>query len=175
VPTSRGTPAGQALSTGGSLPTVHRLLMRSAGIVRPVAGLALLTPLVLSGCTKPVPGVTLVAGGSAHRADAACWSQKAGTPVQQQSCTGSTTTVKVRPNVTVGISVDKAIRDAGWRITIGSSDQSQQLTPTTIKDSYYRFPIGAGLGAQTVPLTVIAFDSSGQALRGVWKFELVPA
>jgi hypothetical protein len=153
---------------------VHRLQLRSAGLVAPVAGLALLSPL-LSGCDKPVPGVTLVAGGSAKRAEAACWSQKAQTPVQQQNCTGPTTTVKVRPNVTIGISVDKAIRDAGWRITIGSAEQSQQLTPTTIKDSYYRFPIGAGLGGQTVPLTVIALDGSGQALRGVWKFQLVPA
>jgi hypothetical protein len=144
--------------------------------VRPAVGLALLSPLLLTdGCQQPVPGVTLVAGGSAHRTEASCWSFHASTPVNSQSCDGGVTKVKVRPNVTVGISVDKAIREAGWRILIGSGQQSQPLTPTTIKDSYYRFPIGTGLGTQSVPLTVIANDKSGQALRGVWKFELDPA
>jgi hypothetical protein len=144
--------------------------------VRPAVGLALLSPLLLAGCSKPVPGVTLVAGGKAARTEAACWSFRASTPVNQSACNAAPTTkVKVRPNVTVGISVDKAIREAGWRITIGPQSGGQQLTPTTIKDSYYRFPIGTGLGGQTVPLTVIALDKSGQALRGVWKFELDPA
>jgi hypothetical protein len=156
---------------------VHRPLPAPARLARPALGLALLTPLLLTaGCQKPVPGVTLVAGGKAARTEAACWSFNASTPVNQTACSsGSVTKVKVRPNVTVGISVDKAIREAGWRITIGPNGQSQTLTQTTVKDSYYRFPIGTGLGTQTVPLTVIALDKSGQALRGVWKFELDPA
>jgi hypothetical protein len=155
---------------------VYRQLLAPARLVRPAVGLALLTPLLLTaGCQKPVPGVTLVAGGKAVRTEAACWSFKASTPANQSACSaGSATKVKVRPNVTVGISVDKAIRQAGWRVTIGPNGQTQQLTPTTITDSYYRFPIGTGLGNQTVPLTVIALDKSGQALRGVWKFELDP-
>ncbi|RKS68521.1 hypothetical protein CLV35_3649 [Motilibacter peucedani] len=137
-------------------------------------GLAVLAPLVLAGCDKPTPGVTAFAGSSSHRADAACWSQKSSSPVQESACDATATDVEVGAGDTVGISVDKDVADAGWKVQIGDGQQAQVVTPKTLKTTHFKLPVGSSL-TQDFPLTVVAFDKSGQQVRGIWKFRLVPA
>jgi hypothetical protein len=141
---------------------------------RAALGLAALAPLLLAGCDKPSPGVTAFAGHASHRAEAACWSQSAGTAVQQSACRTTATDIQVGAGDTVGISVDKDIASAGWKVQIGDGDQAQVLTPKTLKTSHFKLPVGSTL-TQDFPLTVVAFDKSGQQVRGLWKFRLVPA
>lgn len=138
---------------------------------RALFALAALSPLLLAGCDKPSPAVTLFAGRDSHRIEAACWSAKSSTPVQQSACGSETTEVEIGAGDTIGISVDKSIAEAGWRVQVGEN----AVTQKTLKDHYFKLPVGAGLGGQSVPLTVLAVDKSGQQVRGVWKFQLVPA
>ena len=144
------------------MPRLHRAPLATLG-------LAAVGPLLLAGCDKPSPGVTVFAGHKSHRADASCWSHKAATPVDQPACGGGPTNIRVGGGDTLGISVDKAIADAGWRVQIGD----QAVTPTTLKSTYFKLPVGSGIGDKKFPLTIVALDKSGQAPRGVWKFQLV--
>ncbi|RZS87527.1 hypothetical protein EV189_2958 [Motilibacter rhizosphaerae] len=142
---------------------------------RALAGLALVSPFVLAGCDKPVPGITVVGEGSSHRIEAACWSQHSSTPVQEQSCTGDGPKVSAGSASRIGISVDKAVRQAGWQVYVSQSGQAQPVTQKTLTESWFRLPLNGGTVPETgVVLQVVAFDESGQQPRGIWKFRLVP-
>ena len=133
-------------------------------------GLAVLAPLLLTGCEKPSPGITVFAGSTSQRAEAACWAQDADGSVQQPACAGESTEIEVGTGDTLGISVDKNVAESGWRIRIND----EEVTPETIEDTYYKVPVASGLGGQEFKMQIFALSESGQEIRGAWNFTLVP-
>ena len=127
--------------------------------------------LVLSGCEKPVPGVSVFSGSHVARAEAVCWAREDGGTVSQEQCSTTTAaSLGVAPGRTIGISVDKKVADAGWRPAIGT----QYLVPRTLHDTYYRFAVGEQdlSAAGGLDLRVVAVDDEGANTRGLWVFKL---
>lgn len=139
-----------------------------------------LAAVALVGCTKPFPGISVVAGTtSAHRA-ALCWTfdkpaLEPGMCTQEvisEAMNGATVTrIPISPGQTIGISVDPIVADAGWTPIIGN----QPLSQSPLNTLYFRF---AYPELQPVPesgldLQIIA--GSGEAVKGLWSFKLVPA
>jgi hypothetical protein len=140
---------------------------------------AISLPLILTGCTKPAPGITVVSGAaSVHRA-AVCWTYEndqlepgmCAQDVVTEAITGpGVARVPVAPGQTVGISVDPTVAAAGWTPVVGT----QRLTTTPLTSLYYRF---AYPELQEVPkdgldLQIVA--GQGSNTKGIWVFKLVP-
>jgi len=126
---------------------------------------AVLSPLLLTACEKPVPGVTLYAGESSDRVEAACWSHDDSALPQDvvQKCgQAPSKLIEVHSGDTIGISVDKSVADAGWR-----PPGVQEISHET----YYSLPLGQEL-TEEVPLDIVAYDKTGEQPRGVWRFRL---
>ena len=141
---------------------------RRTGARRPACvafAVAVLSPLLLTACEKPVPSVTVFAGSTSERAEAACWSHDDSGLAQDvvASCANAQgAVVEVHSGDTISISVDKEVADAGWRPP-GVEEISH--------DTYYSLPLGQEL-TEEVPLDIVAYDKSGQQPRGVWRFRL---
>lgn len=134
-------------------------------------GAAVLAPLLLAGCEKPSPSVTIFAGSDSERAEAACWSHDEDEAVVQTECGGAATDIPVGAGDVLGISVDKDVHEgSGWQVVINDQPVSQEPLTT----SHYKVPVQQGLGGQEYSLKVYALDESGQQPRGVWNFRLVP-
>lgn len=147
-------------------------------------GLLLALPLVLagalSGCEKPTPSVTVESGGASDHVEALCWNDHdAPAP---DDCGNSLTAAKlakrqgaipIKVGETIGISVDRAIADAGWQVNVGNRSLARDL------DSRY-YKIGpltlADLSSGTLDLRVYAYaGGSSSKARGLWVFALKPA
>jgi hypothetical protein len=136
--------------------------------------------LVLSGCTKPLPGATVFSGANSQGRQATCWAfdaeeLAAGDCAQDliaQAATGdAVSVVNVFPGDTVGISVDPVVAETGWFVVLGN----QRLTENPITSLYYRFtfPAAQEIPAEGVLLQIVA--SSGVGARGIWVFKLEQA
>lgn len=142
--------------------------------------LALTSLLVISGCEKPAPGVTVVSSTNSAYREALCWSWDA-EPLSPESCAqdlvtsalegGEVARIPVVPGNTIGISVDPQVAEAGWYPVVGS----QRLTQVPVTTTYYRFtyPDLQEVPAAGVPLQVVAGE--GESTLGLWVFQLVPA
>jgi hypothetical protein len=140
----------------------------------------------LAGCDKPAPGATVVSGSTSAYREALCWSFD-GSPYDDQDCSVDTSTATSKADVLrtlddyvatipvnagepVGISVDNAVADAGWRVTINSRPLHRGL----ITDTYFRFvvPPQALRNDDSAELQIqAASDEPGKA-RGFWVFRL---
>lgn len=144
--------------------------------LRAISLVTVLTVGLLSGCTKPNPGATVFSGAvSAHR-EALCWSADAAvTPencaqdIVDQAMSGpDVATIPVTHDQTMGISVDKAVAENGWFVSIGG----QRLNDKPITETYYRFTFpSVTFPADGYQLQVIA-AGKGNATRGLWVFKL---
>lgn len=133
--------------------------------------------LVLSGCTKPLPGATVFSGSNSQNRQATCWafeSEELGSgdcaqDLIAQAATGdAVSVVYVFPGDTVGISVDPVVAETGWFAVLGN----QRMTENPITSLYYRFtfPENQEIPAEGVLLQIVA--SSGVGARGIWVFKL---
>lgn len=141
-----------------------------------------LAPLALSGCEKPNPGVTAWSGTGSEHVEAVCWQPDAATAltatdcaqdVLQRASTGEgVARLDVAPGDVVGVSVDPAVADNGWGISVGGTTLA-----TGIKDTYYRFsfPDTGATQATGYTMQVIAQTADGSASRGFWFFQLIPS
>ncbi|NHC16206.1 hypothetical protein [Motilibacter deserti] len=144
------------------------LAPRRTGARRPARvalAAAVLSPLLLTACEKPVPSVTLFAGSTSERAEASCWNHDDAALPQDEVATCANaqgTLVEVHSGDTISISVDKEVAEAGWR-----PPGVQEIS----HDTYYSLPLGQEL-TEEVPLDIVAYDESGEQPRGVWRFRL---
>src|SRR6056300_366753 len=105
---------------------------------------AVVGALVLTGCEKPAPGVSVFAGTTTEYRPAVCWAF-AGEALEPGDCaqdviteasTGdAVATIPVVPGETIGIIFDPKVADAGWSPVIGQ----QRLVSTPLDTTYYRF------------------------------------
>jgi hypothetical protein len=142
--------------------------------------LVALSPLVLAGCEKPNPGVTVWSGTSSEHAEALCWQPKELGGLTAKECAEDVlatagsgqgiTVLEVVPGETVGVSVDPVVADGGWSLQIGGEALAANLT-----DTYYRFtwPEQRADNPSGYTLQVIAAAKPNGA-RGYWFFQLIP-
>ncbi len=143
--------------------------------------LVALSPLVLAGCEKPYPGVTVWSGTSSEHVAALCWQPEEVGGLTAKECAqdvletaGSgqgVAAIEVRPGNTFGISVDPVVAEAGWSVQIAG-----QTLATSLTETYYRFtfpeagrhPEGPGYTMQ-----IIAAAKPNGA-RGYWFVQVLP-
>jgi hypothetical protein len=139
-----------------------------------------LSPLALSACEKPNPGVTVWSGTNSEHVSALCWEHDPGVAIGPATCAQDVldaasqgqgiTAIRVQPGDTVGISVDTKVADAGWSVQIGG-----QPLVTGLTETYYRFTfpqtVAAGGAGYTMQITAAAKPTGN---RGIWFFQLVP-
>jgi hypothetical protein len=143
-------------------------------------GLVALSPLVLAGCEKPYPGVTVWSGTSSEHAAALCWQFQEGASLGPRDCAEDVlaqagsgegiTRLEVSPGATVGISVDPVVADSGWSVQIAGQTLAAGLT-----DTYYRFTFPEQVAAEGPGYTLqVIAAASDTGSRGYWFFQLVP-
>jgi hypothetical protein len=142
--------------------------------------LVALSPLVLAGCEKPNPGVTVWSGTNSEHAPALCWQFEEGAALGPRDCAQEVlerasagegiTRLEVTPGSTVGISVDPVVAEGGWAVQIAGQTLASDLT-----DTYYRFtfPEQVATGGTGYTMQIIAAAEPTGA-RGYWFFQLLP-
>jgi hypothetical protein len=142
--------------------------------------LVALSPLVLAGCEKPYPGVTVWSGTSSEHTEALCWQPEEQGGLTAKECANDIletagsgqgiTALEVAPGATVGVSVDPIVAEGGWSLQIAG-----QTLATGLTETYYRFTFPEQVAAEGpgYTLQVIAAARPNGA-RGYWFFQLVP-
>jgi hypothetical protein len=142
--------------------------------------LVALSPLVLAGCEKPYPGVTVWSGTSSEHTQALCWQPEEQGGLTAKECANDIletagsgqgiTALEVAPGATVGVSVDPIVAEGGWSLQIAG-----QTLATGLTETYYRFTFPEQVAAEGpgYTLQVIAAARPNGA-RGYWFFQLVP-
>ena len=135
--------------------------------------------LLLAGCDKPFPTVTVQSGSSEDHVDAVCW-KRDGTPISPTTCQSQLDPdqraarmglVKVHAGDSIGVSVDPDVADAGWQVQVGDG----ALSARRLTDTYFRFgPFGErDLANAPLQLRIFAYAGPGNDARGLWLFTLV--
>lgn len=143
---------------------------------------AAITPLALAGCEKPNPGVTAWSGTTSEHVEAVCWQSDPAASLSSTDCAQDVlerasagedvTRLPVAPGDVVGISVDPAVAETGWSVSVGGTTLATALT-----DTYYRFtfPDSGATQENGYTLQVVAQNAGGSGSRGFWFFQLVPS
>jgi hypothetical protein len=148
--------------------------------------LVALSPLVLAGCEKPYPGVTVWSGTSSEHLSALCWQPKELGGLSAGECAQDTlekagsgqgiAALEVRPGDTLGISVDPVVAEAGWSVQIAGQTLATNLTETYFR---FTFPEDPQVWEQATAegpgyiLQVIAAAKPNGA-RGYWFVQVLP-
>jgi hypothetical protein len=138
----------------------------------------------LAGCDQPTPSVTVFSGTHSDHREAICWSADADEAVDLKSDCSITlqstedfnerlldivAIIPTSPGDTVGISVDPAVADHGWQVSING----RSLTRDPVTENYFRFAMPAeAMRKGDAQLIVQALTSDGTAVRGSWIFGL---
>ena len=128
--------------------------------------------LVLVGCEKPTPGVTVWAGTSSDHREAQCWSFDPAIPVDGKLCSAdaqSTGNVKVTPD-TIGISVDPVVAEVGWIPIL----EGKPLVAQPLRVTYYSFALAEADLQAVKHLQIVSIGADAKSARGVWNFNLTP-
>lgn len=151
--------------------------------LRPLAmALVVASPLVLAGCEKPNPGVTVWSGTNSEHEQALCWQPDERAVLGPRDCAQDVLEkagagegiprIELAPGDVVGISVDPVVADSGWNVQI-----SGQAIASGLTDTYFRFTFPEGPNVDTTgtgyTLQVIA-TAQPTGSRGYWFFQLVP-
>ncbi len=133
--------------------------------------------MLLAGCEKPAPGVSVFAGTNTEYREAVCWAfdsdglepgDCAQDLIEKASTGDGVARIPVVPGETIGISVDPSVADVGWSPVIGQ----QRLTATPLSTTYFRFtyPDLQEVPTEGVLLQIVA--GRGESSKGIWVFRL---
>lgn len=126
---------------------------------------ALLCLIVLAGCTKPTPAVTIQSGGTSIRSDALQYQLDGKTVGNGQGPKSLT----VRPGDVVNISVDRPIARAGWVVLLAG----QKISPILTNGQHHFAFVAPGFsGGSDAPLAVFQQPPNGGPASGSWLFTL---
>jgi hypothetical protein len=142
--------------------------------------LVALSPLILAGCQKPYPGVTVWSGTSSQHEPALCWQSEEVGGLTAEECAADVletagsgqgiAIIEVSPGDTVGISVDPVVAESGWSAQIAG-----QSLATGITDTYYRFTFPEQVATEGAGYTLqVIAAAQPNGARGYWFFQLVP-
>jgi|SRR3954454_6199615 hypothetical protein len=126
---------------------------------------ALLCLLLLAGCTKPTPTITIQSGDTSLRSEALQY-QLDGKTVGSNK---GPKVLTVRPGDVVNISVDRPIARAGWVVLLGG----QKISPILGADQHhYSFQAPGFAGGTEAPLAIFQQPPNGGPAAGSWLFTL---
>jgi hypothetical protein len=145
---------------------------------RLLAAASATTALVaLTGCEKPAPLVTLVAGGQSVYSEASGYCFEEDQTLAAGGCAEREQAVQrleTREGERIGIDVDKELVDRGWQLEIvDPADPERGVASGRLTDHY--LPIQAPGIRQGGRLRLIVRTVSGEqdTPTGEWQFELV--
>ena len=142
--------------------------------------LVALSPLVLAGCEKPYPGVTVWSGTSSEHVEALCWQPEEIGGLTANECANDVLetagsgqgleALEVAPGATVGVSVDPIVAEGGWSLQIAG-----QTLATGLTETYYRFTFPEQVATEGAGYTLqVIAAAKPNGARGYWFFQLVP-
>ena len=167
---------GSPGTVGDMPPALSTRASRAAASV----AIAAAAVLLLAGCEKPAPAISVFSGTTTENRQAVCWAFESDA-LEPGNCAQDLLTeasagdvvarIPVVPGDTIGISVDPTVAKAGWTPVIGQ----QRLTSNPLDTTYYRFtyPDLQEVPADGVLLQIVA--GRGESTRGIWVFRLDPA
>ena len=167
----------RALGWAGTVVDMALVLSSRSRRAALVAATAAAAAVLLSGCEKPAPGVSVFSGTTTEHRKAVCWAFES-EALDPGQCTQDLLTeasagevvarIPVVPGDTVGISVDPVVAKSGWTPVIGQ----QRLVSTPLDTTYYRFtyPDLQEVPEEGVLLQIVA--GRGESTRGIWVFRL---
>lgn len=167
----------RALGWAGTVVVMAFVLSPRSRRAALVAATAVSAAILLSGCEKPAPGVSVFSGTTTEHRKAVCWAFES-EALDPGQCTQDLLTeasagevvarIPVVPGDTVGISVDPVVAKSGWTPVIGQ----QRLVSTPLETTYYRFtyPDLQEVPEDGVLLQIVA--GRGDSTRGIWVFRL---
>jgi hypothetical protein len=144
--------------------------MRARPLATAVVGASLL--LGLTGCEKPTPGVTVSSGRHSQHVEATTYCRD-GQSMKNNDCStdkAESALIRVKSGAEVGIDVDSAIAEHGWRlVVVGTSDVSpvQDARHFSFNAVFNQGPI---LDLQVQSLERVAEDATA---TGFWRIRLV--
>jgi len=156
----------------------RRPLLRIAAPALAIAAVA-----GLSACEKPAPGATVFSGTTSAHREAVCWAPEANEAFVEADCSISLRStedfnerlldkvaiIPTAPGDTVGISVDPAVAEGGWQVSING----RALSREAITEKYFRFTMPPQpLRNGDAQLVIQALTDDGEAIRGSWIFGL---
>jgi hypothetical protein len=146
-----------------------------------LAGLtAAVSLVVLSGCSKPTPIVSVVSSGTTVHTDATLFCFE-GQSIAEKDCRTETgrlpTVVKVKPGQQVGIDVSKELAESGWVVVLPGQGEGQDQSSGKQESHYLTFTPQFTQQSPQVDLDVRMLDDGDTAKPtiGLWRFVLVPA
>jgi hypothetical protein len=138
--------------------------VRRPGIPAALLG-SVLTLVLLSGCTKPTPAVTVQAGGASLRSEAVRYVLNGKTVGNNEG----PKVLTVRPGDNVNISVDKKTANAGWVVLLGG----QKISPILSNDQHhFAFQAPTFSGGTEAALAIFEQPPNGGQASGAWIFTL---
>lgn len=145
------------------------------------AGLcAALSLVVLTGCSKPTPIVSVVSDGSTKHTEATLYCF-AGQTIAAKSCRTDTTkvptVVKVKPGRPIGIDVSRELAKSGWVVVLPGAGQGRDESSGKQVSHYLSFTPQFTPEAPSIDIDVRMLDhgSESKPTIGLWRFVLVPA
>lgn len=138
---------------------------------RTLSPVAIVSLVLIAGCAKPTPGVTLQSGARVVRSSATVYLQD-GTQIRGS---GSVKVLRARAGASVGIDVDHAIAARGWSVHITTRTTDPTTLPTTLDSSvltgqhHFAFDIGSA----TTDI-VVSELGTGTIPQGLWLFSIQP-
>lgn len=133
---------------------------------RPRAAALLCLPAALvlvAGCTKPPPSVTIQGGGTSLRSEPLRYNLD-GKTVEDRS---GPKVLAVSSGETVNISVDKKTADAGWLVLV-----NDKITRIDRGNHHYSFPVPEFANSPETSLVVFEQPPAGGDATGSWIFTL---
>ena len=129
--------------------------------------------LAISGCTKPLPSITIQSGTKSVHTQALCWSETDQNKLRDcltklataPALTGKT--LSVTSGNSVGISVDPKVAEYGWQALLGGNP----IFTTAKTATYYRFKLPITSLDGKSALQIISFGPK-ETIRGVWLFQI---
>jgi hypothetical protein len=123
--------------------------------------------MVLAGCQKPTPGVTLQSGKRVVRADATAYVRDG----KQIRSDGAVKVLLAYPGSRVGIDVDGSIAEKNWSVHITSRGSGATTfdSPNLSGSYHYYFEVGS----ETTDVVVSQIGADGSP-TGLWAFSVQP-
>jgi hypothetical protein len=130
-----------------------------------LGGIVVVCFLLLAGCTKPIPAVTIQSGDTTLRSEALQYVLDGKTVGNRKG----PKVLSVRAGEVVNISVDRAIAQSGWVVVLDRRPYSPILSND---EHHYSFQAPPLSGTNEVALSIYQQPPNGGVATGLWLFTL---
>ncbi len=131
--------------------------------------------LLLAGCEKPTPGVTVVSGGTSVHTEATTFCRD-GQSVEQRNCVENTDrnpVLRVQQGALVGIDVDKDLSEHGWFLYDADAKARSEIQDTHYFSYTPDFGNRPTRGIINLEIRSTERVANDARVTGVWRFQLV--